>query len=107
EALVAEFGTDYAAVCHRHAQPELVAAFFGAAQVTELRFPNPTVLDYPTLVLRVASASYMPAAGDPAHAAMSAALEALFARTQSNGHVTFRYTTRVFCAALGTAHGVA
>lgn len=96
EALLRQFGTDYAQIRHRDAHHDLVAAFFGHGQARELRLGNPTQLDFDTLVLRLASASYVPARGTPAHAPMIAHLRTLFDSTQQQGRVTLDYTTRVF-----------
>lgn len=96
ERLLCAFGTDYAEVRHRHALAERVAAFFGHEAYRQAVFPNPTALDFPTLALRVDSASYMPKEGTPAYAPMHAALRALFEATAMDGRVTMRYDTRVF-----------
>lgn len=97
EALLAEHGIDYAAIRHRHGQAELVAAFFGGGVYEELRFDNPTWLDWDTLLKRSESSSYVPAPGTPGNTPLRAALRRLFDATQVDGRVPMRYTTRVFC----------
>lgn len=98
EALLVEHGgAEYARVRHRHAHHDLVAAFFGHAGFRELRFANPTMLDFDTLAQRLNSASYVPRADAPGHAPMMAALRRLFDATQRNGRVAMVYETRVFC----------
>lgn len=99
EALLDEHGIDYAAIRHRHGQAELVAAFFGGGAYEELRFDNPTWLDWDTLLKRSESSSYVPAPGTPGYAPMRAALRRLFDATQTDGRVPMRYVTRVFCGA--------
>jgi SAM-dependent methyltransferase len=101
EALLVEHGGDeYVRVRHRHAHHDLVAAFFGHAGHRELRFTNPTALDFDTLAQRLNSASYVPKAGTPGHAPMMAALRRLFDATQRDGRVAMVYETRVFCGAI-------
>ncbi|MDZ7653575.1 MAG: class I SAM-dependent methyltransferase [Burkholderiaceae bacterium] len=102
EALLVEHGgEEYARVRHRHAQHDLVVAFFGHAGYRELRFANPTLLDFGTLAQRLNSASYVPNADSPGHAPMMAALRELFETTQLDGRVAMVYETRVFCGAIG------
>ena len=97
EALLVEHGgAEYARVRHRHAHHDLVAGFFGHADVRELRFANPTALDYDTLAQRLNSASYVPASDTPAYAPMMAALRRLFDATARDGRVSMVYETRVF-----------
>jgi hypothetical protein len=97
EALLVEYGGDeYARVRHRHAHHDLVAAFFGHLEHRELRFANPTALDFDTLAQRLNSASYVPKADTPAYAPMMAALRRLFDATQADGRVSMVYETRVF-----------
>jgi hypothetical protein len=102
EALLVEHGDDeYARVRHRHAHHDLVAAFFGHAGYRELRFANPTELDFDTLAQRLNSASYVPKADTPGYAPMMAALRRLFDATQRDGRVAMVYETRVFCGEIG------
>jgi hypothetical protein len=97
EALLVEHGgAEYARVRHRHAHHDLVSAFFGHAGYRELRFANPTALDFDTLAQRLNSASYVPKAGTPGHAPMMAALRRLFDATQRDGRLAMVYETRVF-----------
>lgn len=62
--------------CFRHAQP----------------------LDWPALLARAASMSYMPLPGTPAHAAMAADLRRLFDAHARSGLVTLLYDARLFWA---------
>jgi SAM-dependent methyltransferase len=100
EQLLLDFGIDYALIRHRHAHEDSVAAFFGHRDFRVAAFPNPTVLDWPTLVARLNSASYVPKPDHPDHAPMSARLRALFDASQRDGRVTMDYVTRVFFGAL-------
>lgn len=96
EQLLLDFGIDYAQIRHRHAHEESVAAFFGDRQFRVASFPNPTSLDWPLLVARLNSASYVPKPQHPAHAPMMQRLRPLFDTNARDGRVAMDYTTRVF-----------
>jgi hypothetical protein len=100
EQLLLDFGIGYTEIRHRHAHEDSVAAFFGHRDFRVAVFPNPTVLDWPTLVARLNSASYVPKPDHPGYAPMSARLRALFDASQRDGRVTMDYLTRVFFGAL-------
>lgn len=110
EQLLHDFGTDYAQIKHRHVLEDAVTAFFGGTHWQEARFPNPTDLDWQTLVERVNSASYIPGPDSPSYAPMLARLRALFDATAlaAGGadentpqlRVRMDYTTRVFMGKL-------
>ncbi|HTT11338.1 MAG TPA: class I SAM-dependent methyltransferase [Burkholderiaceae bacterium] len=95
EVLLRDFGAEYLKIRHRHAAEETVAAFFGGPY-RETTLPNTTRLDFPTLVSRVDSASYMPQRGSTAHAAMVAQLRKLFDASARDGMVAMEYVTRIF-----------
>jgi hypothetical protein len=96
EQLLLDFGTDYADVRHRHAHHDLVADFFGGPQSRELRFDNPTFLDFDTLLARLNSASYVPKPESSTYAPMIERLRLLFEHTKREGRVRMDYVTRVF-----------
>jgi hypothetical protein len=100
EQLLRDFGIDYENIRHRHAHEDSVAAFFGHRDFSVASFPNPTVLDWPTLLARLNSASYVPKAGHPSHAAMVERLRQWFDASKNEGRVTMDYVTRVFHGAL-------
>jgi len=100
EQLLLDFGIEYTLIKHRHAHEDSVAAFFGHRDFRVATFDNPTVLDWPTLVARVNSASYVPKPDHPSYAPMSARLRQLFDESQRDGRVTMDYVTRVFYGAL-------
>jgi len=102
EQLLLDFGIEYTKIRHRHAHEDSVAAFFGHREFRVANFPNPTVLDWATLVARANSASYVPKADHPNYAPMSARLRQLFDESQRDGRVTMDYVTRVFYGALAT-----
>jgi hypothetical protein len=100
EQLLLDFGIDYEKIRHRHAHEDSVAAFFGHRDYRVATFPNPTALDWPTLLARLNSASYVPKPDHPNHAPMVERLRALFAAAEREGRVTMDYVTRVFHGAL-------
>jgi SAM-dependent methyltransferase len=96
ERLLAEFGTDYAQASHRRTdKPEVIRAFFGI----EPRFKNfhqTQHFDFEGIKGRLLSSSYAPAAGQPKHEEMLAALKQIFEARQENGTVAFEYETHVY-----------
>jgi hypothetical protein len=101
EQLLLDFGIDYAQIKHRHAHEASVAAFFGHRDFRVAGFPNPTALDWPTLLARLNSASYVPKPDHPKHAPMIERLRQLFDAAQQHGRVAMDYVTRVFYGAIG------
>ncbi len=102
EQLLLDFGIGYTEIRHRHAHEDSVAAFFGHRDFRVASYHNPTVLDWPTLLARLNSASYVPKPDHPNYAPMSERLRLLFDAAQRDGRVTMDYVTRVFYGALAT-----
>jgi len=102
EALLHKFGVDYEKIRHRHGPEVTVAPFFGHDAYREATFTNATQLDFPTLVARVNSASYMPQPDSPAYAPMLADLRRLFDASEQNGKVAMDYVARVFFGELAS-----
>lgn len=75
---------------------DAMTAVFGANGWRSEDFPNAQTLDRAGLLARLDSASYAPPPGDPAHAPMMAAVNALFDRHASDGAITLIYRTRLF-----------
>lgn len=101
EAIMVRFGTGYGPIRERHGGPTaemLLGAAAAARPAIEL--PNDSLLDLPTLIARVESASYMPQPGAPGHVAMIEALTALFAATAEDGRVRMPMTTFVYTGLL-------
>jgi SAM-dependent methyltransferase len=99
EALLRDFGIDYLKIRHRQGPETTVAPFFGGGY-REAKLTNGTQLDFPTLVARVNSASYMPQPGSPPHDAMLVQLRKLFDASEHDGKVAMDYVTRIFFGAL-------
>lgn len=94
ENLLLEFGTDYAQVGHRGVGTERLGEFFGGPCTTR-RYDNRQALDLAGLQSRLLSSSYIPAAGEPAHAAMLVRLAEIFEENAVDGQVEFLYDTEV------------
>ena len=100
EALLRTHGVDYAKVLHRHVDDKAIAQFFAPAQAIVATFDNPRNLRREDLLALAGSASYLPAPGDPRHAAMMAALNALFDVHAKDDAVQMMYRTRMHYAQL-------
>lgn len=96
EALLRQFGTDYAAVSELYADPLALAHYFGGVGYREYRFDHVQFFDYDGLKGRLLSSSYTPPPGHPRHAPMIEALEGLYARTAVDGRVAFEYDTCLY-----------
>jgi len=99
EQLLLAFGTDYEQVGHRGVGRERLEAFYGGPVRTE-RFDNRQWLDRDGLRARLLSSSYVPAAGEPRHLEMLAALDALFDRYHDGGRVAIDYDTELHLGTL-------
>jgi SAM-dependent methyltransferase len=96
EALLREFGTDYAAVAERYAEPGALSTYFGAGGYAEYCFDHAQHFDFQQLQGRLLSSSYTPAAEHPQRAPMLAELQHIFDATAVGGRVKFEYDTRLF-----------
>jgi SAM-dependent methyltransferase len=96
ERLLETYATDYKEVNHRRIDSAALKKFFGA-KPNRASFPNFQHFDFAGLKGRLLSSSYAPAAGQPKHEDMLAAIKKLFDIHQQNGQVTFEYNTIVFC----------
>lgn len=95
ERILDEYGSDYAAVQSKHLAPEKIAAFFAPSPMKTATFANHQEFTLEGLMGRALSSSYMPQPGDERYPAMEAALGALFAEHQRDGHVRMEYETAV------------
>lgn len=91
EKILVDYGTDYASVQASHLSGDRLAAFFEPTPMQIAVFENSQQLTLEALRGRILSSSYMPQPGHPRYAAMSAAIEKLFAENQSGGHVRLEY----------------
>jgi SAM-dependent methyltransferase len=93
EAMLDQFGTDYAEVKRRDSAS---AEFFGTIPCQLRTLPNFQEFDYQGLEGRLLSSSYAPQAGHPSHAPMLAELRRIFERHQRRGVVRMEYTTKLY-----------
>jgi SAM-dependent methyltransferase len=96
ESLLRRHGTDYAAVDHKNLGPDVFEDFFRPGPWKTFTVPNSQELDREGLRSRLLSSSYTPPPGDPRHAPMLDALDALFRSTAAGGIVRMEYDTRVY-----------
>ncbi len=95
EALLREYGTDYAKV--QEFDPlDQMARFFAPQSFKHKEFPNRQAFDFAGFKGRVLSASYTPEPGNPKFEPMIKALQDLFDSNEENGSVALEYDTRVF-----------
>jgi len=95
EALLREFGTDYAEIRHDNIGPESLKLVFPGGYDIHT-FPNSQRFDYEGLEGRLLSSSYTPAPGRPGHEPMLAELRRLFDEHRQNGQVSIDYDARVY-----------
>jgi SAM-dependent methyltransferase len=100
EALCRDFGPEFEQVRDRHGDTAAIAVFFGGTAPAPVSIEHERWLDWTQLAALAASASYLPAAGTPQHAAMISSLRALFAAQAQDGRVEMRYTCRLHAAPL-------
>ncbi|MEL1264811.1 class I SAM-dependent methyltransferase [Pseudoxanthomonas putridarboris] len=103
EALLSEYGTDYAAVAERHPDDDAMRRWFGDGWRGSVVFPHAQSMDFAGLRGRLLSSSYAPQLGHPAHAPMLEALRRLFEATAEAGRVRLDYDTRAFVGTLDDA----
>lgn len=95
EALLRQFGTDYAKVQEFDPRNQ-ITEFFAPHEFKYREFPNRQEFDFEGFKGRVLSASYTPEPGNPNFEPMLQALQELFDSHHENGMVAFDYDTRVF-----------
>jgi SAM-dependent methyltransferase len=102
EALLQEYGTDYAEVDHRRVDAASLGAFFGRPWESRV-FAYEQVFDFDGIRGRLLSSSYVPGPGHPRHAPMLTALRQIFDAHQADGRVRVEYDTELFFGPLDTA----
>ncbi len=95
EALLREFGTDYAKV-QEFDPANQITGFFAPCEFKYREFPNRQEFDFEGFKGRVLSASYTPEPNNPNFEPMLKALQKLFDSHHENGMVAFDYDTKVF-----------
>lgn len=97
ESLLLRYSDDYASVASMYVAAEAAMEQFFAHQLWGAdEFPHHQSLDLDGFLGRALSSSYVPLPDHPNHAALMAALKALFWEHEQEGHVRFEYATRLF-----------
>ena len=100
EALLHEYGTDYAAVRHQDLDLEQVRAFVGSGSVGFAIMDNTQLFDFDALRGRLLSSSYTPEKEHPSYKPMLERLKEIFSQRQVNGRVAFEYETKIYYSQL-------
>lgn len=103
EALLIEHGTDYLAIRYRHQDTDAIPVYFGGRTPVPAEFRHMRRMNWEAISALAQSASYLPAAGQPGHAELMAALRRLFDACAEHGSIEMRYTCRVHAAPLAQA----
>jgi len=98
EALLIECGNDYQAIRYRHQGTDAIPVYFGGRAPQPAEFRHQRNMDWNALAALAGSASYLPAADQPRHADLMAALRRLFVANAAGGTIEMRYTCRVHAA---------
>lgn len=100
ELILRKYVPDYLLSTHKEISDRILADFFAPSAMTQFQTPNEQVMDLGGFLGRVLSSSYVPQAGRPGHEEMIEALTKLFDEENDAGHVSFLYSTQLFCACL-------
>ena len=103
EQLLERYGTDYARVKASYPDSQQVQKFFGEDACGVRELANHQLFDFPGLLGRLKSSSYIPQEAHPTFARMLADLQRLFNENQQGGFVRMEYITRIYFAQLKTA----
>jgi ubiquinone/menaquinone biosynthesis C-methylase UbiE len=102
EEMLSTYGTDYKQVVHKYAADwPALERFFAPDGFRQFAFSNHQALDFDGLMGRLASTSYIPAAGEPGYAELLAQAQALFEQYAEDGQVRIEYETQVYIGRLG------
>jgi SAM-dependent methyltransferase len=107
EALLQEFGTDYAHVNESYPRPQQMHDFFGRNAIREHDLPNAQEFDLEGLSGRLRSSSYMPTVEHPKFAPMMTALDTIFREHAQGGRVRMEYLTRLYFGRLDAGKNLA
>jgi len=100
EALLRQFGTDYARVHESYPRPVQMLEFFGKNELTSHTLSNNQDFDFDGLCGRLRSSSYAPSPDQPQFVPMIEALRRIFDAHQVHGKVRMEYRTRMYTANL-------
>ena len=100
EALLHQYGTDYARVNESYPRNEQMLAFFARNEFTSHTLPNFQEFDFEGLSGRLRSSSYAPTPDNLRFKPMMEKLRGIFDAHQVNGKVRMEYSTRVYTGSL-------
>lgn len=96
EALLHQYGINYAHVAEKNVNAVTLELFFGGQHYSQKLMSNFQYFDFASLQGRLLSSSYAPPEGHPNYAPMMAELHQIFRRFQSEKQVQFEYATKIY-----------
>jgi SAM-dependent methyltransferase len=102
EELLHRYGTDYARIKASYPDANRVQKFFGQDTFGARELANHQLFDFPALLGRLKSSSYIPQEDHPHFSSMLADLQRVFNESQQDGVVRMEYITRIYFAQLKT-----
>jgi ubiquinone/menaquinone biosynthesis C-methylase UbiE len=103
EALLREYGTDYATVKESYPSEQHMRDFFAASPYNSQSVPNFQEFDFDGVAGRLRSSSFIPTPEAPTFAPMMEDLQKLFTEFNQDGHVRLEYTTHIYFGHLAGA----
>ena len=103
EALLRQFGTDYASVKESYPSEQHMRDFFGANPYNSRELPNFQEFDFDGVAGRLRSSSFIPTQDHPNFAPMMEELQRMFAEYNQDGRVRLEYSTHVYFGRLAGA----
>ena len=103
EALLREYGTDYATVKESYPSEQHMRDFFAANPYNSHGVPNFQEFDFDGAAGRLRSSSFIPTPDAPTYAPMMEALRKLFTQFNKAGQVRLEYTTHIYFGQLAGA----
>jgi SAM-dependent methyltransferase len=96
EAMLHQYGTDYADINHKNVQDKAVFTPMFGGEFFEASFDNVQRFDFEGLMGRLNSSSYVPPKGHANYASLAKRAKEIFDANQQGGKVSFEYDTRVY-----------
>jgi SAM-dependent methyltransferase len=103
EALLRQFGTDYASVKESYPSEQHMRDFFGANLYNSHELPNFQEFDFDGVAGRLRSSSFIPTQDHLNFAPMMEELQRMFAEYNQDGRVRLEYSTHVYFGRLAGA----
>jgi SAM-dependent methyltransferase len=100
DRLLRTLSDDYNQVNHTRIDAAAIGGFFAPSAFDEFTFPNEQHFDWPGLIGRALSSSYVPNAGQPGHDAFMAELKRIFDEHAAGDRIAFQYATRLYLGQL-------